>query len=233
MYTNETQLKSFLLVMKSMLQDNIMLAGNTGVDNMKCLLYLVDQYLITHFGMGTDPNVHKTPSCKEYLIVHNTGDNTYYSPNTIKQTKFGSRDELIKFLDSNNPWDCHVNTYWNTVSYNSSDPNRHIAPNGKVYRIELNNLWYHSPDFINVKYFATVLELRAFIDKNNPAIIVRDHTVDTTFEPIVHTAPNSKTYKIYKTNRWYMSYKLIKVQYFDTLELLKNHIDKNNKVIKW
>jgi len=30
-----------------------------------------------------------------------------------------------------------------------------------------------------------------------------------------------------------MSYKLIKVQYFDTLELLKNHIDKNNKVIKW
>lgn len=232
MYTNETQLKSFLLVMKSMLQDNIMLAGNTGVDNMKCLLYLVDQYLITHFGMGTDPNVHKTPSCKEYLIVHNTGDNTYYSPNTIKQTKFGSRDELIKFLDSNNPWDCHVNTYWNTVSYNSSDPNRHIAPNGKVYRIELNNLWYHSPDFINVKYFATVLELRAFIDKNNPAIIVRDHTVDTTFEPIVHTAPNSKTYKIYKTNRWYMSYKLIKVQYFDTLELLKNHIDKNNKVIK-
>lgn len=233
MYTNETQLKSFLLVMKSMLQDNIALAGNTWVDNMKCLLYLVDQYLITHFGMGTDPNVHKTPSCKEYLIVHNTGDNTYYSPNTIKQTKFGSRDELIKFLDSNNPWDCHVNTYWNTVSYNSSDPNRHIAPNGKVYRIELNNLWYHSPDFINVKYFATVLELRAFIDKNNPAIIVRDHTVDTTFEPIVHTAPNSKTYKIYKTNRWYMSYKLIKVQYFDTLELLKNHIDKNNKVIKW
>lgn len=229
MYTNETQLKSFLLVMKSMLQDNIMLAGNTGVDNMKCLLYLVDQYLITHFGMGTDPNVHKTPSCKEYLIVHNTGDNTYYSPNTIKQTKFGSRDELIKFLDSNNPWDCHVNTYWNTVSYNSSDPNRHIAPNGKVYRIELNNLWYHSPDFINVKYFATVLELRAFIDKNNPAIIVRDHTVDTTFEPIVHTAPNSKTYKIYKTNRWYMSYKLIKVQYFDTLELLKNYINKNNQ----
>ena len=74
--------------------------------------------------------------------------------------------------------------------------------------------------------------MRAFIDKNNPAIVVWDHLVDATFEPIVHTAPNDKTYKIYKTNRGYMSYKLIKVQYFDTLELLKNHIDKNNKVIK-
>jgi len=229
MYTNPTQLQAFLLVMKSMLQDNIALAGNTWVDNMKCLLYLVDQYLITHFGMGTDPNVHKTPSCKEYLIVHNTEDNTYYSPNTIKKTKFGSRDELVKFLDFNNPGDCHINTYWNTVSYDSSDPNRHIAPNGKVYRIESNNLWYSSPDFINIKHFATINELRAFIDKNNPAIVVWDHLVDATFEPIVHTAPNDKTYKIYKTNRGYMSYKLIKVQYFDTLESLKNYINKNNQ----
>jgi hypothetical protein len=81
-----------------------------------------------------------TPNCKEYLIVHSSGDNTYYSPNTIKQTKFGSRDELIKFLDSHNPGDCHINTYGNTVSYNNTDPNRHIAPNGKVYEIDSSNI---------------------------------------------------------------------------------------------
>jgi hypothetical protein len=229
MYTDQTQLKSFLLVMKSMLQDNVALVGETWANKMKCFLFLVDQYLVTNFGVSQDPNIHKAPNCKEYTIVHNTGDNTYYSPNTIKKTKFGSRDELIKFLDSNNPGDCHVNTYWNTISYNNSDPNRHIAPNGKVYRIESSSIWYSSPDFINAKYFATILELRAFVDRNNPAIVVRDHTVDATFEPIVHKAPNDKEYKIYKTNRGYMSYKLMKVQYFDTLEVLKNYIDKNNK----
>jgi hypothetical protein len=49
---------------------------------MKCFLFLVDQYLVTNFGVSQDPNIHKAPNCKEYTIVHNTGDNTYYSPNT-------------------------------------------------------------------------------------------------------------------------------------------------------
>jgi hypothetical protein len=44
----------------------------------------------------------------------------------------------------------------------------------------------------------------------------------------VYAAPNGKEYRIYKTNRWYMSYKLMKVKYYETLSDLKNHINKNN-----
>jgi hypothetical protein len=80
-----------------------------------------------------------------------------------------------------------------------------------------------------VKYFASISELRSYIDKNNPTIIIRNHQVDATFEPVTHIAPNGKDYKIYKTNRGHMSYKLLKVQYFGSLEELKNYIDKNNK----
>jgi len=228
MYTNPSQLQAFLLVMKSMLEDNIALAWNNNVDNLKYLLYLINNHLSGGFG-NNNPNLHIAPNCKEYLIVLETGSNTYYSPNTMKQTRFGSRDELEKYLDSHNPGDCHINTYWNTVSYDNTNPNRHIAPNGKVYNIQLQNLWYTSNDFIKARYFASLSELRAFIDQNNPAIIVRNHTVDTNFTPIIHTAPNWKSYKIYNTNKWYMSYKLIKVQYFGGLEQLKNYIDVNNK----
>jgi hypothetical protein len=52
--------------------------------------------------------------------------------------------------------------------------------------------------------------------------------VDAEFEPVIHIAPNGKDYKIYKTNRGYMSYKLLKVQYFGSLEELKSYIDRNN-----
>lgn len=228
MYSNPTQLHSFLLVMRSMLQDNIALAWNGNAENLRYLLYLIDQYIATHFN-NQNSNVHKAPNCKEYNIVYNTWDNTYFSPNTVKQTKFGSRDELIKFLDSHNPWDCHINVYGNTISYNNTDPNRHIAPNGKVYSIQSGDIWYSSSEFVSIKYFPNISELRSYIDKNNPAIVVWDHQVDTTFEPIVHNAPNGKDYKIYKTSRGYMSYKLIKVQYFGWLEELKAYINKNNK----
>jgi hypothetical protein len=41
-------------------------------------------------------------------------------------------------------------------------------------------------------------------------------------------APNGKEYKIYKTNRWYMSYKLMKVKYYETLSELESYITKQN-----
>jgi hypothetical protein len=41
-------------------------------------------------------------------------------------------------------------------------------------------------------------------------------------------APNSKSYTIYKTDRWYMSYKLMQVKYYATITELKNYINTNN-----
>jgi predicted heme/steroid binding protein len=135
---------------------------------------------------------------------------------------------LWKYLDSQNPGDCHINIYWDNKSYENTDPDRHIAPSGKVYDVESNTLWYTSPNFIYTKYFANIEELRKYIDKNNPAIVVWDHKVDVEFEPIIHTAPNGKEYKIYKTDKGYMSYKMLKIQYFKSLEELKKYIDRNN-----
>jgi hypothetical protein len=43
-------------------------------------------------------------------------------------------------------------------------------------------------------------------------------------------APNGKEYRIYKTSRWYMSYKLMKVRYYETLNELENYITVQNPV---
>jgi hypothetical protein len=144
------------------------------------------------------------------------------------RTYFGSRDDLGKYLDSKNPGDCHVNSYGDITIYNNTDENRHVAPNGKVYTIESSGIGYTSPEFSNAKYFANLNELRNYINTNNPAIAVWDHNVIPGFEPVTHTAPNGKVYKIYNTNRGYMSYKFLSVRYFGSLEELTRYIDRNN-----
>jgi hypothetical protein len=83
----------------------------------------------------------------------------------------------------------------------------------------------------NKKEFSSRDALLYFIDKNNPRIDVWDHKVDTTRNPIIYAASNSKEYKIYKTDKWFMSYKLVKVQYFPTQEEIIAYIEKYNKII--
>ena len=221
------QLTSFLITMQSMLEDNINLINDEdSICNMQYMLNLIENELN---GTSNPTNTHIAPNCKEYNIDYSNSKEAHYSPDMVVRTYFGSRDELGKYLDSKNPGDCHINTYWNTVSYDNTDPNRHIAPNGKVYDIDFGQIGYTSPDFTYIKYFASLTELRNYIDKNNPAVLVWDHDVDPNFTPTIHTAPNGKTYKIYKTNRGYMSYKLLNVRYYSSLQELKNYIDKNNQ----
>jgi hypothetical protein len=82
---------------------------------------------------------------------------------------------------------------------------------------------------INKKEFSSRSDLLYYIDKHNPKIEIWDHNVDTTRTPIVYAASNSKEYKIYKTDRGFMSYKLVKVMYFSTSEEIISYIEKNNK----
>ena len=113
------------------------------------------------------------------------------------------------------------------------DPNRWFygAPNGKQYEIEFipGRDVYTSPNFVQPKFYATYEALTKHIDKYNPSQISRDHVIDTSFQPIFHTAPNGKIYKIQKTNKWYMSYTFIAPRYFTTLQEMKSFINDRNK----
>jgi hypothetical protein len=172
---------------------------------------------------------HIAPNCKEYTITYDTIWANYTSPNLSSATLFANRDSLTRYIDSKNPGDCHINTYGaSSWIFTNTDPNKHIAQNGKIYTIILESGKYTSSTFIYKKYFTTITDLRIYIDKNNTPSEIRNHQVDTSFTPQIYTAPNTKEYKIYKTNRWYMSYKLIKIQYFPTLTDIQAYIYKNN-----
>ena len=86
---------------------------------------------------------------------------------------------------------------------------------------------YSSPDFLKPKYFASYATLTKHIDGNNPKI-TRNHTIDANFRTVTHTAPNGKQYIIQKTNKGYMSYKLLKPTYFPTLQDIKSYINARN-----
>jgi hypothetical protein len=45
---------------------------------------------------------------------------------------------------------------------------------------------------------------------------------------MIYDAPNGKSYTIYKTDRWYMSYKLLNVRYYSSLQDIESYINKNN-----
>lgn len=105
----------------------------------------------------------------------------------------------------------------------------YTAPNGKKYNVQYlpDRKVYTSPDFIRPKFFASYDTFTKHIDGQNPKM-GRNHTIDATFTPVVHKAPNGKEYTIQKTNKGYMSYKFLKVKYFTTLQEIKTYIDQNN-----
>lgn len=222
--------QEFLYILRSMIQDKLEILDedNDSYSAFEYLLWLIEAHLLINW---IDESEHIAPNCKEYEIKYEDDEKSYYSTDFKKIQYFSSRETLIRYIDSKNPWDCRINTYWtNYINTNNTDPEKHIAPNWKVYRIENSNWWYTSPDLNYSKFFDTINALRSYININNPSITIWNHTIDNSFDPINHIAPNWKVYKIYKTNKWYMSYKLIKVRYFTTLESLKSYIDQNNKI---
>lgn len=176
-----------------------------------------------------DETAHIAPNCKTYQVVYDDSWATYTSSNFKKRIDFISRDALVKFIDSKNPGDCHLNVYTNqSFNYQDTDTT-HAAPNGKVYSISYDGVYYTSPTMSSVKKFDTKEVLLDYIDKYNPEFPVWDHQVDTSRTPVTYAAPNNKEYKIYKTDKWYMSYSLVGIKYFDSEDEIIEYIDKNNK----
>ncbi len=217
---------TFLYTMQSMLADTMDFTNDC---NLQYLQNLINSELGINWSGTINTGTWIAPNCKEYWITYDTTKMWYASPVFKVINYFANRDALGRYIDAQNPWDCHLNTYASSSwIFTNDDPSKHIASNGKIYTILSNEQWYTANEFITSKYFSTIGELRNYIDSKNPPQEVRSHVVDTTFTPQAYTAPNGNVYTIYKTDRWYMSYKLIKVRYFSTLTEIQYFIDKNN-----
>lgn len=108
----------------------------------------------------------------------------------------------------------------------------YTAPNGKDYIIiEKKWLWYTSINFsINnqSKYFPSLEEIKSFIDKNNGWTSI-SYTIDKSWSTAAYTAPNGKVYNLFKTTtEKYSSYNMVIPKLFNSLQELKDHINKNN-----
>jgi hypothetical protein len=139
------------------------------------------------------------------------------------EKRFPTRELFKRHIDINNPW-----------NYRSWVGDTITAPNGKSYVIYTENSKRTSNNFIYKKYFDTRDQIIEYISINNPPA-TRDHNIDTSFEPVVHTAPNGKSYTIFKTastgnnpNK-YSSFMFLAPKYFSSLEAAKNHINSQNR----
>ena len=214
----------FLTTFQSMVNDESDLSNNCNLDY---LLSLIENDFWSDEGIDTSN--HITPNCKEYSIGYDNNQSAYYAPEMMTRYYFINRESLIRHLDYYNPGDCHINSYGNNSrTADASDPMRHIAPNGKIYHLIWQYGGFSATEFVSAKYFDSMDGIIRYIDLKNPAKEIWTHTVDTSFNPIVYAGPNGREYKIFKTDRWFMSYKLMKVKYYTTLSELKNYINWNN-----
>lgn len=217
----------FLYTMQSMLADQIDFTDDC---NLQYLENLISLAINGSLGWPINTGNHIAPNCKEYPVSFDYTKIAYTSPLFKVITFFANRDALTRYIDSKNPGDCHINTYGiSSWIFTNNDPSKHIAPNGKLYIIQGTTEGYTANEFSVKRYFSSINELRTYIDSKNIPQEIWSHQVDTSFTPQTYTAPNTKTYTIYRTNRWYMSYKLMKVRYFSTLADIQYYIRINNK----
>jgi len=123
----------FLTTMQSMLGNEIDFSNDC---NLQYLQNLINTEIEMNIAGTINTGNHIAPNCKEYPVSFDFGRIAYTSPVFKSVTYFANRDSLVRYIDSNNPGDCHVNTYgvssWSFVNIN---PNKHIALNGKIYII--------------------------------------------------------------------------------------------------
>jgi hypothetical protein len=135
---DQNKYDQFLYTMKSMLQDEIDLTNDC---NLQYLYDLLNEQLHIVNLTGINLTGHIAPNCKPYRVSYNTGKVAYTSPDFIIPTYFVNRDALTRYIDSKNAGDCHVSATTNGNWYfNNIDPNKHVAPNGKLYTIQLDGL---------------------------------------------------------------------------------------------
>jgi len=100
--------------------------------------------------------------------------------------------------------------------------NIYETPNGNEYEIKYNEeKWYYSDDMKNVRYFATLAQIKAYLDINNP-----DPEADISKRII---APNGKRYNIIQNQKWqYWSLYFTTPAWFTTLNEMIRYVSINN-----
>jgi len=122
----------------------------------------------------------------------------------------------VNHLTDNLDLDIHL------LDNNLDEENNYIAPNGNKYKIEYSDQkWYYSKDIKITKYFATIDQIKSYIDINNP-----NSEADIS-ERII--APNWKEYSIIKNkNGEYGSLYFKNIVWFQTLNWMIRYITINN-----
>jgi len=195
-------------------------------------------------GGATDTTLSSSSKLNIVTVFDTLAD--LYADNKSKQNEFmvifkSMLKDLISGLENQNNLDSSEKRKLAVLSYlldltekfindnNISDGDTHTAPNGRVYVITYDEAkaCYTSPNFLSPnKCFPSLSAMKSYIDANNQAW---NHTVDTSWGPQTHKAPNNKTYMIYKTTGGkYFSYRFISPKYFNGLAEINSYIDKNN-----
>jgi hypothetical protein len=197
-YDNDlSKLADFLNTFQSMVTDESDISNSC---TLEYLLTLIENDLDGN--EGVDTSNHIAPNCKQYTIGYDPDQNAYYAPDMAQRYYFINRESLIRHIDYYNPGDCHINNYSNNSwTTDTSDPMRHVAPNGKIYHLIGQYGGFSATEFSSPKYFDSLESITRYIDLKNPGKEIRTHTVDTAFTPITYAAPNGREYKIFKTDR--------------------------------
>lgn len=125
--------------------------------------------------LDTSNEVYIARSCKQYKIQYNAQLWVFTSPNLNKNEYFVNKEYFKRYIDSKNKWKqwCPTNGPRISTSYieKSTDTNKYIAPNGKVYFISIQN-WLYISNELNSKTqtFWSLSAIKYFIRDRNPLI---------------------------------------------------------------
>lgn len=190
--------------------------------NALMFLYNVVEYRYNNIEVE-ERTVYIAPNWRQYIIEYDEDRMAYTSPDFSTKKYFPTWDSITAHINKNNS----VVWSWGIVG------NMITTHNGKVYLIYEKNGKWTSDDFGTAKYFDTKEDIINHILANNPASNW-NHKLDTNFTHVKYTAPNGKTYTIFKTSsEWsnpdmYSSYDFVNAKYFTTLEAAKKFINQSN-----
>ncbi len=112
---------------------------------------------------NSDADRRVAPNWKVYKIAKT--DRWYTSYDFINIKFFDSLTAIRSYIDYNNP----VKKVRNHTIDKSFEPEVYTAPSWKIYKIYKTDVWFMAYEFLNVKYFPTLISIKNYINKNNPS----------------------------------------------------------------
>ena len=122
----------------------------------------------------TNSTTYTSRSCKTYDIKYNDILGAYTSDNLLRKEYFVNTEYFKRYIDSKNPQrsGCPTNIWWIPNNYidNSTNSDKYIAPNGKIYFITQEGIYFTSNELSTQKRFSSISDLKIYIKERNPLI---------------------------------------------------------------